>query len=102
MMSFTEFSRCLLESGDIDPDYMFIREFAKRKKLTRQTLVEWLMLKVVVYNSVSELEHLLHGIDFHKLKFGAERNKAKNHAQEYYNNINNHFKKAGGSALKGV
>lgn len=99
MMNFKSFSKYLLETGDIDPDYIFIREFAKRKKFSKEVLLHWLMLKVVIYDSVSELEHLLHKVPFEKLRFGAERRKAKPYAKKYYTNLITHF---GSNAMSSV
>lgn len=81
-MSFIDFSRSILQSGDIDPDYMFIREFSRRKKFSKAKMLQWIRLKVVIYNSVSELHYLLHKESFKWLKFGNERNKSRNRAAE--------------------
>lgn len=82
-MDFLSFSRYLLESGDIDPDYIFIREYVKKLKLSKTFLFNWICLKVVVYNSVNELHYLIHEVPFSKLQFGAERRKSKHFAQQY-------------------
>jgi hypothetical protein len=91
-MDFVSFSRYELTSGDIDPDYMFIRAFSLKNRFSNRRVLDWLMLKVVVYNSVSELHYLLHNVPFKKLSFGAERRKSKDKADVYYSEISCFFK----------
>lgn len=98
-MDFVSFSRYLLQSGDIDPDYMFIREFCAKQRWGAAMMVKWILLKVVVYDSVSELEHLIYNVPLSKLRFGAERRKSKNNATKYLSNIREYF---GGNVLKRV
>lgn len=86
-LTFGEFSKSILESGDIDPDYIFLREKSAELGLTKEQLFDWILLKLCVYNSNSELKILLGQADFETVKYGNERNKHKNQAREYYNNI---------------
>ncbi len=89
LISFTKFSKEILESGDIDPDYHFMREYAAKEHLSKSALLNWICLKSVVYRSVSELEILTGGKKFKDVKFGNERNKARNKAAEYYASVTN-------------
>lgn len=90
-LSFGEFSKSVLESGDIDPDYIFMREKAKELDFSKEQLFDWILLKLCVYNSISELKILTGKGDFETVKYGNERNKHKNQAREYYNNIRQVF-----------
>jgi len=96
-LTFTQFSKEILESGDIDPDYWFMRKIAKQQEFSKQQLLNWILLKVCIYRSVSELEIIFKAGQlnmatwFQKVKYGNERNKAKNRAFEYYCNISSFF-----------
>lgn len=87
IITFREFSKSILESGDIDPDYIYLRKKSAELELSKEQLFDWILLKLCVYNSVSELKILLGESDFENVKYGNERNKHKNQAREYYNNI---------------
>lgn len=92
MESFTKFSKQILESGDIDPDYHFMRVYSKHMNMDHSEKLNWILLKTVVYRTASELEIMLKGKRFDQVKYGNERNKAKNRAEEYYHHASNFFR----------
>ena len=91
LISFTKFSKEILESGDIDPDYHFMREFSKFMKFDKGMLLNWIVTKSVVYRSVSELQTLIGGKTFKEVRYGNERNKHKNNALTFYMALTSFF-----------
>jgi hypothetical protein len=90
-LSFTQFSKEILESGDIDPDYIFMRNYTHKNKLGKEFLIKWVRLKTVIYKSSSELEVLLCKVPMSKVSFGNERNKSKNKVGEFFYAIDHYF-----------
>jgi hypothetical protein len=80
-MNFKDFSTKLVLSGDLDPDYLFIKKYAKRVEMERATLLRWLQTKIFVYDTTSEIQ-IMNGVQIEDVKFGLERIKAKATARE--------------------
>ncbi len=91
MLTFQEFSKQIIETGDIDPDYIFIRRTCQEYKWTKKQMFKWILHKLVIYDSYSELEVILKKNTIDKVKYGTERRKSKRFAQDYLNNINRAF-----------
>ena len=77
-----EFGIALIESGDLDPDYIFMVNVRDRLDLSHAEMCEWVLLKSVIYDSVSELEHMLFQRPLAQLAYGAERRKFKPNADK--------------------
>ena len=91
MLSFKEFSKALIETGDIDPDYILIREKCEEFNWDKRQMFKWILHKLVIYDSYSELEVILKKRKINEVKYGTERRKSKRFAQDYLNNINRAF-----------
>ena len=89
--TFYDFSKELLLTGDIDPDYIFIREKSKELNFNKQQVFNWILHKLVIYDSHSELQVITKVKKLEEVKFGNERRKSKNNAKEYLNNIQKAF-----------
>lgn len=90
-LSFREFSEKLITTGDIDPDYILIREKSKELNFSDKQIFNWILHKLVIYDSYSELEVLLKKRKLEEVKYGNERRKHKMHARQYLNNIQKAF-----------
>ena len=84
-MNFADFSRVLIESGDLDPDYIFINKVCEKNGWGNERKAEWIAAKSVIYNSIGELEFLLHGKNFDDVDYGNERRKHKRNAELFWN-----------------
>ena len=89
LLTFRQFSKQLIISGDIDPDYILIREKSKELNFNKKQMFNWILHKLVIYDSYSELEVLLKKRTLNQVKYGNERRKHKMHARQYLNNIQN-------------
>ena len=85
MLTFESFCQQILNTGDIDPDYLFYRN--ARKTLGDENLFDLIHIKLCVYKTESELLIKYKSKKFDEIKYGAERNKAKHTAQQTYQNI---------------
>ena len=54
-------------------------------------MFKWILHKLVIYDSYSELEVILKKRKINEVKYGTERRKSKRFAQDYLNNINRAF-----------
>lgn len=91
MLTFKEFSKAIIETGDIDPDYILIREKCEELNWDKRQMFKWILHKLVIYDSYSELEVILKKRKINEVKYGTERRKSKRFAQDYLNNINRAF-----------
>ena len=91
LLTFRQFSKQLIISGDIDPDYILIREKSKELNFNKKQMFNWILHKLVIYDSYSELEVLLKKRTLDQVKYGNERRKHKMHARQYLNNIQRAF-----------
>jgi|11_taG_2_1085331.scaffolds.fasta_scaffold02966_8 hypothetical protein len=89
--TFYDFSKSLLITGDIDPDYILIREKSKELGFNKKQVFNWILHKLVIYDSYSELEVITKQKKIEDVKYGNERRKSKNKAREYLNNIQKAF-----------
>ncbi len=90
-LSFVRFSKILLETGDIDPDYIFLREKSAEVGWGHQEIFEWILHKIVIYDSVSEFQVLTGQSTLSSCKYGTERRKHKARAAEYLTAIRQRF-----------
>ncbi len=86
-LSFYEFSKILVYSGELNLEYNFINRVAKHLNQGKDFKSYWMIVKSVVYNSESELRFIFKYEDFPTLKLGPERQKAKAHIREFFNNF---------------
>jgi len=89
--NFYDFSKELLLTGDIDPDYIFLREKSKELGFNKKQIFNWILHKLVIYDSHSELQVISKMKPIDQVKFGNERRKSKHNAKEYLNNIQRAF-----------
>lgn len=80
-MTFTEFSNKIIETNDIDPDYIFLINY--KKHYGEEDTFELVKKKLLIYNLHSELLYHDKLIDYTQLKFGNERQKNKRHFLEW-------------------
>tara|TARA_R110001592_G_scaffold336001_1_gene621067 strand:+ start:488 stop:1210 length:723 start_codon:yes stop_codon:yes gene_type:complete len=90
-LSFREFSKQIIESGDIDPDYILIREKCEELGWNKKQMFNWFLHKLVIYDSYSELQVITKHKKIENVKYGTERRKSKRFATEYLNNIKKAF-----------
>jgi hypothetical protein len=90
-LSFREFSKQIIESGDIDPDYILIREKCEELGWNKKQMFNWFLHKLVIYDSYSELQVITKQKKIENVKYGTERRKSKRFATEYLNNIKKAF-----------
>lgn len=83
-MSCEEFAINIVESGDLDPDYIFLLNVFNKLKLTDEQRATWIVMKTVVYNSCSEAEIFFRERTFENVEYGAERRKHKRYAKRYF------------------
>ena len=76
-LSFSDFSSEIIKTGDIDPDYIFLKNHLD--KFGRDETIELFKKKLLIYNLESELLYHTGQITKEELKFGAERRKQKQH-----------------------
>ena len=91
MLSFREFSKQIIKTGDIDPDYILIRKKCKEYGWNKKQMFNWILHKLVIYDSYSELQVINKEKDILEVKYGTERRKSKRFAKEYLNNIQRAF-----------
>ena len=91
MLSFTDFSEQILISGDIDPDYILIRDKCQELNWDDKQKFNWILHKLVIYDSYSELDVIINRADIFSVKYGTERRKSKRFAKDYLNNIQKAF-----------
>jgi hypothetical protein len=91
MLSFRDFSEQIITTGDIDPDYILIREKCKELGWNDKQKFNWILHKLVIYDSYSELDVIINKADIFSVKYGTERRKSKRFAQDYLNNIQKAF-----------
>jgi phage antirepressor YoqD-like protein len=77
MLSFREFSKQIIETGDIDPDYILIRKKCKEYGWGKKQMFNWILHKLVIYDSYSELQVIKKEKDIFDVKYGTERRKSK-------------------------
>lgn len=85
-LSFGEFSTQIIKSGDIDPDYIFLRNHLE--KFGRDETIDLFKLKLLIYNLESELLYHTNQVTVEELRFGAERRKQKNHFTKWEQTLN--------------
>lgn len=85
-LTFEDFSQSIIESGDIDPDYLFISRF--KEKCGSKETIEIFKNKLLIYNLESELLYYTGQVKVEDLKFGAERQKQKNHFPKWKDSLN--------------
>lgn len=83
-LSVKEFAKIEIESGDLDPDYIFINNVAAGDSRFK---ADWIIAKTIIYDSESELRFLLNNESLETLNYGNERRKHKRHAKEYLDSI---------------
>tara|TARA_R110000803_G_scaffold53808_7_gene110346 strand:- start:1234 stop:2013 length:780 start_codon:yes stop_codon:yes gene_type:complete len=86
-VNFADFSKVLITSGDLDPDYIFINNVCKKNGWDDERKAEWIALKSVIYNSIGELEFLLHEKSFANVDYGNERRKHKRNAELFWQTL---------------
>ena len=91
MLSFREFSKQIIETGDIDPDYILIRKKCKEYGWGKKQMFNWILHKLVIYDSYSELQVIKKEKNIFDVKYGTERRKSKRFAKDYLNNIQRAF-----------
>lgn len=91
MLSFRDFSEQILVTGDIDPDYILIRDKCEEFNWNDKQKFNWILHKLVIYDSYSELDVIINKADIFSVKYGAERQKSKRFAKDYLNNIQRAF-----------
>jgi len=79
-MTFKDFSTQLIESQDLDPDYVLMKAIIKVDNLSPADQLEWIINKIFIYDTASELKYLIFGKAINTLKFGSERRKSKHDA----------------------
>jgi hypothetical protein len=84
-MDFETFSREVIDTGDIDPDYIFMINYKKIYGVDRT--FELYKKKILIYNLHSELLITENLIPESEIKFGAERRKSKRFYQDWSNNL---------------
>lgn len=82
---FVDFSNQLIVSNDIDPDYIFIKNF--REEFGEQEAFEIVKKKLLIYNLRFELLYHIGAIVESEIKFGSERQKQKNNFLKWYNGL---------------
>ena len=87
MFNFNEFSKHLICSGDLDPDYIFINNVCKKLNWDNKQKADWIALKSIIYDSISELEFILDSKSFENVKYGTERRKHKRNSYVFYEAI---------------
>jgi hypothetical protein len=80
-LSFIEFSEEIIRTGDIDPDYIFLRNHLCR--FGRKETIEIFKKKLLIYNLESELLYYTNQISADEIKFGNERRKQKRHFKKW-------------------
>jgi hypothetical protein len=90
-LSFREFSKQIIESGDIDPDYIFIRDKCSEFDWNKKQMFNWFLHKLVIYDSHSELQVITKHKKIEDVKYGTERRKSKRFASQYLYNIKKAF-----------
>lgn len=91
MMSFKDFSAALITTGDLDPDYLVLKEHAADTNMTSEDLFRWIILKVFVYDTASEMSIMYFNKDFDEVVYGAERRKNKRNTVKQMNDVINKF-----------
>lgn len=84
-MTFIQFSNILIQSYDIDPDYVFL--INHKKKYGLHSTFELFKKKLLIYNLHSELLFTNGLITVEEIKFGSERQKSKRFFLQWYENI---------------
>ena len=74
-LSFSEFSAEIIRTGDIDPDYIFLRNHLD--KFGKKETIQLFKKKLLIYNLESELLYHTNQITQDQIKFGNERRKQK-------------------------
>jgi len=95
-MNFVQFSKILIESGDLDPDYIFINRASDALGWDNEKKAQWIAAKSVIYNSIGELEFLMHGRHFSVLDYGSERRKHKPNAELFWHALYDNAQSHGG------
>lgn len=85
-MNFVEFSNKIIETNDIDPDYIFLINY-KNDYGVSETF-DLLKKKLLIYNLKSELLYKENIITSSEIKFGNERQKSKNYFIEWEKELN--------------
>lgn len=96
MLSFKQFSKHLIVSGDLDPDYIFINNVCEKLNWNQKQKSEWIALKSIIYDSIGELEFLLDNKNFENVKYGTERRKHKRNSLIFYGAIKETSREHGG------
>ena len=96
IMAFDEFSQILIESGDLDPDYIFMFRVFEKLKMEPKTKERWVVLKSAIYDSTSELEVLLENAELETIKYGNERRKQKRSAKKNIESLQEFVDSIGG------
>jgi hypothetical protein len=92
-LSFSNFAKVLVNSGDLDPDYIFINRVAQHLKNGKDFKAFWMIVKSVIYNSESELRFIFKLENFSTLKYGNERVKSKHSSVVFFNEFINEVKR---------
>lgn len=80
-MTFAEFSNKIIQTGDIDADYIFLIKY--KKEYGEQMAFELVKKKLLIYNLKSELLYTEKIINSDEIKFGNERQKSKRFFKEW-------------------
>lgn len=78
---FIDFSSKIIQSGDIDPDYIFLKNH--KEKFGVEETIQLFKKKLLIYNLESELLYHTGQIKPEEIKFGSERRKNKRHFLEW-------------------
>lgn len=85
-MNFIEFSNAIIQTNDIDPDYIFLINY--KKDFGEAETFDLLKKKLLIYNLKSELLYKDNLISKNEIKFGNERQKSKNYFTDWETNLN--------------
>lgn len=86
-MTFQNFSAALISSGDLDPDYLVLKEIAKQHNFSKEETLNWILHKLFIYDTASEYKVIFQGADIERVRLGAERRKNKQNTVKQLNAV---------------
>lgn len=99
-MTLEEFSKYEIETGDLDPDYILMLRAQRLFGLSDEEMSKWVVVKSCVYDSESELQHLLFNVPIKDLvRYGGERRKFKPIADQLFDRFD-HFIKSSSNGYR--